>query len=103
MYSLLHCCHKISPIHGGRRSVVRANRGPSTTTLRGGTYITQYRAPSKIKQVTPKASLDWQTLNYESYLIGKAIIVFTMVYYGLNWAHYRRMRRDLDDEEHEKD
>jgi hypothetical protein len=42
--------------------------------------------------------LDWNTLSYESYLIGKGIIVFTMVYCTLNWLHYKRVR-----EESEKD
>jgi hypothetical protein len=42
-------------------------------------------------------AFDWNTIQYESYLIGKSIFVFTMVYCGLNWAHYRSMRKGQDD------
>lgn len=53
--------------------------------------------------VVARAGLDWNTLNMEAYYIGKAVICFTMVYCGLNWAMYRRMRKDLEDDSHDSD
>lgn len=70
-------------------------------TLKRPIYITRIQAPKKSPTVPPRASLDWQTLSYESYLIGKSIIIFTMVYCSLNWMHYRKMRKDLEDTEDE--
>lgn len=32
-----------------------------------------------------------------SYFIGKGIILFTMFYCTLNWAHYRQLRKDYED------
>jgi hypothetical protein len=34
-----------------------------------------------------------------SYLVGKSIILYTMFYCSLNWLHYRRLRKQLEDEE----
>lgn len=39
---------------------------------------------------------DAVTLTYESYLIGKGIILFTLFYCSLNWAMYRRTRKDFE-------
>ena len=38
-------------------------------------------------------------LNTVSYFVGKSIILFTRFYCTLNWAHYRRLRKDLEDKD----
>jgi hypothetical protein len=49
------------------------------------------------------SGLDWTTLNFEAYLIGKSIFVFTMIYCGMNWAMYRKARLDQEEINKEND
>lgn len=37
-----------------------------------------------------------------SYYVGQSIILFTMFYCGLNWAHYRDQRKKLEEESQDK-
>lgn len=37
-----------------------------------------------------------------SYFVGKGIILFTMFYCTLNWAHYRSIRKELEKEDDSK-
>lgn len=39
----------------------------------------------------------WETANTVSYFVGKSVILFTMFYCTLNWAHYRNLRKRMDD------
>jgi hypothetical protein len=37
-----------------------------------------------------------------SYFVGKSIILFTMFYCTLNWAHYRSLRKEIEKEDENK-
>lgn len=55
--------------------------------------------PRRVPHAPPGASAA-ETVDTVSYLVGKSIILFTMFYCTLNWAHYRDLRkRDQDKEE----
>lgn len=41
-------------------------------------------------------------IEYTSYLVGKSIILFTMFYCTLNWWHYRRLNKELEEKENDK-
>lgn len=60
--------------------------------------------PSYAKGTKLKAFLgvDAETLTYESYIIGKGIILFTMFYCSLNWALYRRTREEFENKENKR-
>jgi hypothetical protein len=42
-----------------------------------------------------------ESLDTTTYFIGKGIILFTMFYCTLNWAHYKRLREDVERREKE--
>lgn len=42
------------------------------------------------------AGLDWDTLNTETYYIGKGIILFTMFYCSMNWLMYKQSREEWE-------
>ncbi len=44
-----------------------------------------------------------QNIEYQSYLIGKGVILFTFFYCSLNWMHYRNLRRNIEKREEEND
>ncbi len=54
-----------------------------------------------IKPVLPTRQVITRTpdVNTVSYYVGKSIILFTMFYCTLNWAHYRRLRKDNEDKD----
>jgi hypothetical protein len=64
------------------------------------TYICRPRGMGMIQR-RPVSLFDIPTLNFEAHLIGKSIIVFTMIYCGLNWNLYRSAR--IRDEKERKD
>lgn len=41
-------------------------------------------------------------LNTVTYFAGKSVILFTMFYCTLNWAHYRQLRKDQEDNNNTK-
>ena len=43
-----------------------------------------------------------QTLEFSSYLMGKSIITFTMLYCGLNYFYYRTMYEEEKEDKEEK-
>lgn len=49
------------------------------------------------QRIQPKSFLN--DLNTTSYFIGKGIILFTMFYCTLNWAYYRGLRKEYEQEE----
>ena len=53
----------------------------------------------RILPAPPKASVDPVEV---SYFVGKSIILFTMFYCGLNWAHYREIRKQLEKDDDKK-
>lgn len=60
-----------------------------------------YRAkPSRT--IRPIQSSLLSDVNTVSYFAGKSIILFTMFYCTLNWAHYRQIRKDLEDKNERK-
>lgn len=38
-----------------------------------------------------------------SYYVGKGIMLFTMFYCGMNWYHYREVRKQMEEDEENKD
>lgn len=54
-------------------------------------------SPRSPRQLVIHRSFDLyslQTLEFSSYLIGKSIITFTMIYCGLNYLHYKTMNKE---------
>lgn len=50
-------------------------------------------------QLRPIKASFLSDLNTVTYFAGKSIILFTMFYCGLNWAHYRHLRKDQEDKD----
>ena len=48
---------------------------------------------------TCASGFDVQTINYEAYLIGKSIVMFTMMYCTLNWWMYRNARIESENKD----
>lgn len=38
-----------------------------------------------------------RVLEYDTYIIGKGIMLFTMFYCSLNWLHYRKINKELEE------
>lgn len=57
--------------------------------------------PSALRRIPLplKASIDPVEV---SYYVGKSIILFTMFYCGLNWAHYRDVRKRYEEDDKKK-
>lgn len=94
---------KCGAINGGktlRRPTTHSK--PSIITPRH--YVTMVSTPRKTKMPPTPAMLDWTTLNYEAYIIGKSIMLFTMFYCSMNWVYYRNLQKKQDDDDkNEKD
>lgn len=65
--------------------------------------IAPIRAPrARRPRVVPPRSYALEQLASANVVVGHGIVLFTMFYCTLNWAHYRRLRRDLEDGPEEK-
>lgn len=51
--------------------------------------------PRLVKPVRAISTPDWIEV---SYFVGKSVILFTMFYSGLNWLHYRELRKREENE-----
>ena len=51
-------------------------------------------APRRFKRF-PRASL-LETLNEQTYYVGKGIILFTMFYCSMNWWYYKNLREKIE-------
>lgn len=52
------------------------------------------------RYVTVKSfPIDWE---FQSYIIGQGITIFTFTYCTLNWLFYRRIRKQIEKNEEEK-
>jgi len=60
------------------------------------TRIVCSRVPKRTeKLLRPRPSVV-SDVNTISYFVGKSIILFTMFYCGMNWYHYRSIRKDVE-------
>ena len=56
--------------------------------------------PRLVAPVRAISTPDWMEV---SYFVGKSVILFTMFYSGLNWLHYRELRkREEEDNKNKK-
>lgn len=51
--------------------------------------------PRLVKPLRAISTPDWMEV---SYFVGKSVILFTMFYSGLNWLHYRELRKREENE-----
>jgi hypothetical protein len=64
----------------------------------------QYRIRPNLRNVRvppPRFSTNdlVRTLEYDIYVIGKSVILFTMFYCSMNWYYYRKMREEIEKED----
>lgn len=57
--------------------------------------LTRTRPTRSPLRITPRAM---GGLEQVSYYVGKSIVLFTMFYCGLNWLHYRDLRKKREED-----
>lgn len=65
------------------------------------TLVPSPRKVNLLVKSPPPRALMWNGVDVEqaSYFVGKSITLFTIFYCGLNWVHYRELRKKQDDDD----
>ena len=70
---------------------IQTHRQPLLPCVKPYSCVTSNR---RTKVITN--AINFYDFNEVSYYVGKSIILFTMFYCGLNWMHYRDLRKKND-------
>ena len=84
--------YKTAKVNSSRNSLYHANR---VCRIRSKLPSCTYR--HRVKPQGVLETLNDFTTSDITYYVGKSVILFTMFYSSLNWLHYRRLRKDMED------